>query len=50
VPIVEVNTSNLVHIELQPHLYKLPGAVDARDLLTGVHQISGLMEHMVYTA
>jgi hypothetical protein len=35
---------------LQPHLYKPPGAVDTRDLLTGVHQISGLMEHMVYTA
>jgi hypothetical protein len=47
VPIVEIDTNNLVHIQLQPHLYKPPGAVDTRDLLAGVHEVSGLMEHMV---
>jgi hypothetical protein len=50
VPIIEIDTNNLVHIQLQPHLYKPPGAVDTRDLLTGVHQMSGLMEHMVNTS
>jgi hypothetical protein len=46
-PIVEISTNNLVHIQLQPHLYKPPGAVDTRNLLAGVHQVSGLMEHIV---
>jgi hypothetical protein len=46
-PIVEIDTNNLMHLQLQPHLYKPPGAVDTRDLLVGVHQMSGLMEHMV---
>jgi hypothetical protein len=48
--IVEINANHLVQIQLHPHLYKLPRVVDTGDLLTGVHQMSGLMEHMVYTA
>jgi hypothetical protein len=50
VPIVEIDTNNLMHIQLQPHLYKPPRPVDARDLLAGVHQMGGLMEHMVNTS
>jgi hypothetical protein len=50
VSIVEIDTNNLMHIQLQPHLYKPPGAVDTRDLLAGVHQMGGLMEHMVNTS
>jgi hypothetical protein len=49
-PIVEINTNNLVHIQLQPHLYKPLGAIDTRDLFAGVHQVSGLVEHMVNTS
>jgi hypothetical protein len=50
VPIVEIDTNNLMHIQLQPYLYKPPGAVDTRDLFAGVHQMGGLMEHMVNTS
>jgi hypothetical protein len=49
-PIVEIDTNDLVHVQLQPHLYKLPGAIDTRNLLAGVHQKGGLMKHMVYTS
>jgi hypothetical protein len=49
-PIVEINTNNLVHIQLQPHLYKPLGAVGTKDLLAGVHPMGGLMEHMVNTS
>jgi hypothetical protein len=50
VPIVEINTNNLVHVELQPHLYKPRRTIDTRDFLAGVHQMGGLMKHVVYTA
>jgi hypothetical protein len=48
-PVVEVNTNDLMHVQLQPHLNKPPGAINTRDLLAGVHQVGGLMKHMVYT-
>jgi hypothetical protein len=48
-PIVEINTNDLVHVQLQPHLYNPPGAIDTRNLLVGVHQKGDLMNHMVYT-
>jgi hypothetical protein len=50
VPIVEINTNNLGHIQLQSHLYKPPRTIDTRDFLAGVHQIGGLMKHVVHTA
>jgi hypothetical protein len=47
---VEVNTNDLVHVQLQPHLYKPPRAIDTCYLLAGVHLGDNLMKHVVYTA
>jgi hypothetical protein len=35
---------------LQAHLNKPPRAINTGDLLAGVHQIGGLMKHMVDTS
>jgi hypothetical protein len=35
---------------LQPHLYKPPRTIHTRDFLAGVHQMGGLMKHVVYIA
>jgi hypothetical protein len=36
-PVVKVNSNDLVHVSLQPHLNKPPGAINTGDLLAGVH-------------
>jgi hypothetical protein len=48
-PGVQVNTNNLVHVQLQPHLYKPPRAIDTCYSLAGVHLGDSLMKHVVYT-
>jgi hypothetical protein len=49
-PGVEVNTNDLVHVQLQTHLYEPPGAIDTCYLLASVHLGDSLMKHVVYTA
>jgi hypothetical protein len=46
-PGVQIDTNNLMHVELQPHLNKPPRAIDARYPLTGVHLGDSLMKHMI---
>jgi cytochrome c-type biogenesis protein CcmH/NrfG len=48
-PIVEIDANNLVHVQLQPHLHKPPGAIDTWYLLASVHLRGGLVEHIMYT-
>jgi hypothetical protein len=49
-PIVEIDSNNLVHVQLQPHLHKPPRVVDTWYLLAGVHLGNSLMEHVIHTS
>jgi hypothetical protein len=49
-PGVQINTDNLVHVQLQPHLDKPPRTVDTCYPLAGVHLGDSLMKHVVHTA
>jgi hypothetical protein len=39
-----------MHVQLQPHLDKPPGAVDTCYTLAGVHLGDSMMKHVVHTA
>jgi uncharacterized phage protein gp47/JayE len=49
-PGVQIDTNDLMHVELQPHLNEPPRAVDACYPLAGIHLGNSLMKHMVYAA
>jgi hypothetical protein len=47
---VQINTNNLMHVELQPYLDEPPGTIDAYYPLASIHLGDSLVKHMVYTA
>jgi hypothetical protein len=49
-PGIQIDTNDLMHVELQPHLNEPPRAVDTCYPLAGIHLGNSLVKHMVYAA